>query len=93
MSHILYVYDSQDAVSPREQYEWVPNTCQLLAWNATQFCQLLGEYTIPANRIYPLFYFLSCISMVIYRDEKAYADRRLDHAADLCLINVDGNCR
>jgi hypothetical protein len=33
-------------VHKREQFEWVPTFCHLLAWNATQFCELLGSQTI-----------------------------------------------
>ncbi len=33
-------------VHPREWYEWVPTFCDILQWNATQFCDLLGNRTI-----------------------------------------------
>ncbi len=33
-------------VSEREKYHWKPTHCHLLAWNATQFCALLGNRTI-----------------------------------------------
>lgn len=33
-------------VSEREKWEWVPLTCDLVQWNATMFCELLGNRTI-----------------------------------------------
>lgn len=36
----------RDTVNPREKYQWVPDTCEVLKWNATQFCDLLGDRTI-----------------------------------------------
>jgi hypothetical protein len=34
------------AVNAREKYQWVPSNCHLLPWNATQFCELLGNRII-----------------------------------------------
>jgi hypothetical protein len=31
---------------PREKYQWVPTYCNLLPWNATQFCELLGDRVV-----------------------------------------------
>jgi GDSL/SGNH-like Acyl-Esterase family found in Pmr5 and Cas1p len=36
----------RDTVNPREKYRWVPSTCEVIQWNATQFCDLLGNRTI-----------------------------------------------
>lgn len=36
---IMWGYKS---VHPREMYEWVPHDCQLLPFNGSQFCDLLG---------------------------------------------------
>jgi len=33
-------------VTNREMYRWVPRHCDLLAWNSTQFCHLLGSRKI-----------------------------------------------
>lgn len=33
-------------VTQRERYEWKPLTCDLIPWNATQFCELLGNRTV-----------------------------------------------
>ena len=30
------------SVNEREKYSWQPKNCDLIAWNATSFCQLLG---------------------------------------------------
>jgi hypothetical protein len=34
------------AISQREQWIWEPDYCRLLEWNATQFCELLGNRTV-----------------------------------------------
>jgi len=34
---------TRTTVSKRETYEWIPDNCRLLEWNATQFCELLGD--------------------------------------------------
>ena len=33
-------------ISKRERYQWKPSTCTLLEWDATQFCDLLGNRKI-----------------------------------------------
>jgi hypothetical protein len=33
-------------ITQREKYEWQPLLCDLIPWNATQFCELLGNRTI-----------------------------------------------
>ncbi len=35
--------EGQTAISSREKYMWKPSSCDLLKWNATQFCHLLGN--------------------------------------------------
>jgi len=35
--------DGRDTVNRRERYVWVPNNCSLLIWNASLFCNLLGN--------------------------------------------------
>ena len=32
--------------SPRESYTWQPDSCELLKWNATAFCELLGNKVV-----------------------------------------------
>lgn len=34
------------SVYNRERYEWVPEYCSLLPWNASQFCGFLGNRSI-----------------------------------------------
>lgn len=34
------------AVHERERYKWVPSTCELVEWNSSDFCQILGYRTI-----------------------------------------------
>lgn len=36
----------KDTNNNRAKYIWKPSNCDLLAWNATQFCELLGNRTI-----------------------------------------------
>jgi hypothetical protein len=36
---------TRDTVTQRERYEWKPMLCDLLAWNASQFCELVGNRT------------------------------------------------
>lgn len=38
--------DKMRSVSDREKWEWVPLSCDLVEWNATLFCELLGNRTI-----------------------------------------------
>lgn len=37
---------SRYSISERERYEWVPSYCDLVQWNSTQFCELLGNRTV-----------------------------------------------
>ncbi|KAJ1388233.1 hypothetical protein B484DRAFT_440061, partial [Ochromonadaceae sp. CCMP2298] len=37
--------NTRNTVTQRERYEWKPLTCDLLPWNATQFCELMGNRT------------------------------------------------
>ena len=39
-------FDSRFQVHEREKYEWVPSFCFLRQWNATEFCELLGDRNI-----------------------------------------------
>lgn len=38
--------NSRTEVKDRERYDWKPSFCELLPWNSTQFCELLGNRTI-----------------------------------------------
>lgn len=38
--------NTRTKVTQRERYEWEPLTCDLIPWNATQFCELLGNRTL-----------------------------------------------
>lgn len=40
------IAEGRYTVNSIERYEWVPQFCSLLKWNATQFCDLLGNRTI-----------------------------------------------
>ena len=37
---------TRDTLSEREKYEWKPDGCELRPWNATLFCELLGNRTL-----------------------------------------------
>lgn len=37
------IQHQRHTVSEREKYRWVPDGCELLKWNATYFCELLGD--------------------------------------------------
>lgn len=37
---------STHSLSDREKYRWFPQSCQLLEWNATAFCELLGDRNV-----------------------------------------------
>ena len=39
-------YESRFKMHKRERYDWTPSFCHLLSWNATQFCELLGDRII-----------------------------------------------
>jgi hypothetical protein len=38
--------EGRNTVNTREKFLWVPSNCLLLPWNATQFCELLGNRII-----------------------------------------------
>lgn len=39
-------HSSRKEVKDREKYDWVPSYCELLPWNSTQFCELLGKRSV-----------------------------------------------
>lgn len=44
--HCDRVHNTRKFVSPRERWRWRPFGCDVLPWNATQFCELLGDKRI-----------------------------------------------
>lgn len=39
-------HGTMTTISEREKYVWVPDSCSLLSWNATHFCEELGDKKI-----------------------------------------------
>lgn len=40
------IKDGRSKISVREKFKWVPSLCFLSEWNASQFCELLGERVV-----------------------------------------------
>jgi hypothetical protein len=44
--------DEYGEILPFEKFEWRPSTCELMTWNATRFCELLGPNRTKQQRRY-----------------------------------------